>query len=666
MWLLNSKTGDMTEFLSDNDAPPYAILSHTWGDEEVSFADWRALQAHASGVKAKEGFRKIEFCCRQAVKDGLGWVWVDTWVLFWLLDSVRRCAGPDCSCCIDKTSSAELSEAINSMFKWYKKAAICYAHLADVEEHGTGQEVADGLSRSRWFTRGWTLQELIAPDTIKFYSRDWHFLGTKAELCDMISSISGIEVSFLRGRDLEQASVSKRMSWASGRQTTRDEDIAYCLLGIFGLCMPLLYGEGKRAFHRLQEEIMKALPDDHTLQHSTWLGYTLSRSGNFDIKLPPWDPAKSGKDFSGMLSQSPADFRHSTAFAPHRDAIHFYNHPHLQASPPTPFGKGVRIDLPYTTAGYSSYHWPQFRVTQMRHCLLVVLLCEDAADPGTALQILVRRSQGGTWARTNEMVLLKRFNIWNPSVPCRKAMLHIAAERPNMIQNGDFVIRQLTCNKAVLGLNKKGDNLGNKFRHAPRGYWDQHTGILRLNENDSGPQLWRMQCPFRAYDNRSLAICLGRIRGPGGTIATNSVCISATPILFDVQSKLDSIQDENGVIWWEASGQAGWDNPLYSHVMPASGGMWTQELETLPSSPVIHAHVKRVFFEDVEGSKFVDVIRVDIRLRTNHRSISRLRTNRRRNSRRRTSHRKTSHRRTRRRRASRRRTKAPARLDRRS
>jgi hypothetical protein len=182
------------------------------------------------------------------------------------------------------------------MFNWYKKAAVCYAHMTDIEKHNTVQEIADGLSRSRWFTRGWTLQELIAPKLVKFYSSDWHLPGTKTELCDTISLISGIEVSFLKGRDLEQASVSKKMSWASNRQTTRDEDIAYCLLSIFDLHMPLLYGEGKRAFRRLQEEIMRAYPGDHTLfawgtvvdKYANELHVKYSSRGNFDVELPPW------------------------------------------------------------------------------------------------------------------------------------------------------------------------------------------------------------------------------------------------------------------------------------------------------------------------------------------------------------------------------------------
>lgn len=167
-------------------------------------------------------------------------------------------------CCIDKTSSAELSEAINSMFRWYQNAQACYAYLADVSsDSGPSQEPSE-FSKSRWFTRGWTLQELIAPSNVVFYSRDWHILGTKDQLADLLERITRIDCETLRGQDLQFVSVSKKMSWAAHRKTSRVEDIAYSLLGIFDVNMPLLYGEGKKAFLRLQEEILK-VSNDQTL-----------------------------------------------------------------------------------------------------------------------------------------------------------------------------------------------------------------------------------------------------------------------------------------------------------------------------------------------------------------------------------------------------------------
>ncbi|KAH7111829.1 heterokaryon incompatibility protein-domain-containing protein [Dendryphion nanum] len=252
MRLINSTTLKLEEFFGKN-IPPYAILSHTWGNAEVSFADLSARQATTSSY---EGHQKIGFTCAQARRAGLNYAWVDT-------------------CCIDKSSSSELSEAINSMFAWYKDSTCYYAYLSDVSI----AEFEEQFSKSRWFTRGWTLQELLAPEEVIFYDRDWNELGTKSELADEISEITGIDkAAFYRHPDpysvdpddtdvrLNIFCVAKRMSWASRRETTRAEDMAYCLLGIFGINMSLLYGEGQeRAFFRLQEEIIKRFDDDSIL-----------------------------------------------------------------------------------------------------------------------------------------------------------------------------------------------------------------------------------------------------------------------------------------------------------------------------------------------------------------------------------------------------------------
>jgi hypothetical protein len=166
--------------------------------------------------------------------------------------------------CIDKTSSAELSEAINSMYHWYRKADVCFAYLEDVPSAGTEFPLSS-MANSRWFSRGWTLQELVAPQIIEFYASDWKFLGTKEDSCDRLSSITGIHAEALRNQPVESFSIAQKMSWASRRTTTRPEDIAYSLLGLFNVSMPVLYGEGaKKASVRLQEEIMKD-SDDQSL-----------------------------------------------------------------------------------------------------------------------------------------------------------------------------------------------------------------------------------------------------------------------------------------------------------------------------------------------------------------------------------------------------------------
>lgn len=225
----------LVEYVGRN-TPPYAILSHTWGDkeEEVTFQD----MTEGKG-KDKPGYSKIRFCTEQAARDGLQYSWIDT-------------------CCIDKTGSAEISEAIISMFHWYQNAAKCYVYLSDVS---TNHEptIKRAFLTSRWFSRGWTLQELLAPKAVEFYSREGNRIGSRISLEQEIHDRTGIPVEALRGSPLSQFSVPERMSWAENRHTTREEDVAYSLLGIFDIQMLPLYGEGREnALNRLRSQIPEA------------------------------------------------------------------------------------------------------------------------------------------------------------------------------------------------------------------------------------------------------------------------------------------------------------------------------------------------------------------------------------------------------------------------
>ena len=174
--------------------------------------------------------------------------------------SFRQLDGSD-SCCINKESSAELSEAVNSMYNWYREAKTCYAYLRDTHRI----DGIAGLKTSVWFGRGWTLQELVAPRRLSFYDQHWQPMGTKRKMADEIAQQTKIDVQILKGETkLREYNVAQKMTWAAGRQTTRIEDQAYCLMGLFDVNMPLLYGEGNKAFIRLQEEIIRK-DDDHTI-----------------------------------------------------------------------------------------------------------------------------------------------------------------------------------------------------------------------------------------------------------------------------------------------------------------------------------------------------------------------------------------------------------------
>ncbi|KAK4443821.1 HET-domain-containing protein [Podospora aff. communis PSN243] len=276
MRLINTTTLKLEGPFFGAHLPQYAILSHTWGDEELCLQDMADLSS-------RENNRA------RALQDGYDHVWIDT-------------------VCIDKTSSAELSEAINSMYEWYAKSTVCYAFLedfsfqdaslGDAHSDDTSSENSESLrlpsalyfqlSQCRWFTRGWTLQELIAPKRIVFFDKDWIEFGDRSDLTDDISAITGIDVVTLAGFSPRRQSVAYRMSWASRRTTTRPEDLAYCLLGVFGVNMPMLYGEGgERAFIRLQEEILRKSDDTSIFAWSAGTSWSTDvESGYWSLLAP--------------------------------------------------------------------------------------------------------------------------------------------------------------------------------------------------------------------------------------------------------------------------------------------------------------------------------------------------------------------------------------------
>lgn len=235
----------------------YAILSHCWGApaEEVQFKEMQGLarmgKAKRKKLRERIGYQKILKSCEQAFKDKLDWVWVDT-------------------CCINKESSAELSEAINSMFRWYESSKRCYAYLHDISDSAfPSEEDQETFGQfngwPKWFTRGWTLQELIAPRDIQFFNRTWDCIGDKKGLASTLTKVTRVPEAILKdGLSSARPSVAQIMSWAADRKTTREEDRAYSLLGLLGVYMPMLYGEAKNAFQRLQLETIRK-SNDHSI-----------------------------------------------------------------------------------------------------------------------------------------------------------------------------------------------------------------------------------------------------------------------------------------------------------------------------------------------------------------------------------------------------------------
>lgn len=275
MWLINTTTLKLEEFPTEVGLD-YAILSHRWGDDEVLFKDLNGSK-DLNVLHNKQGFSKVKRCCEQASRDKYSWAWVDT-------------------CCIDKSSSAELSEAINSMFHWYRESSMCYAYLFDVDS-------LDDIGGSEWFRRGWTLQELLAPTHVQFFGRDWTFLSDKQSLRNELGAITSIPETALLNFRSEDYCIAEKMSWAVGRQTTREEDLAYCLMGLFDINMPLLYGERTKAFLRLQEMIMEYSTDLSIFlwngQPRTEFGLLAASPSCFCINLP-YNPPQGLRDIFSL------------------------------------------------------------------------------------------------------------------------------------------------------------------------------------------------------------------------------------------------------------------------------------------------------------------------------------------------------------------------------
>ncbi|KAI9164107.1 Vegetative incompatibility protein [Paramyrothecium foliicola] len=333
-----------------SDAPTYATLSHTWGEGEVSFQDMLSGRG-----RSMPGFSKIKAACSEAARQNINWVWVDT-------------------CCIDKTSSAELSEAINSMYDWYQKSSVCFAYMSgvdcplrDLDDHACDLLSCEQLSTSfrwaKWFSRGWTLQELIAPKNVEFFSQEWKSLGSKRASAPLISDITGIsEIVLLGNEHVSSCSIAMRMSWAAGRVCTRIEDTAYCLFGLFDINMPLLYGEGNKAFFRLQEEIL--------------------RSSN-DLSLLVWSSSGDSvgrTSYSSVLAESPANFVYSyrlQAIPERRDPANF-----------TKLGLHIKMELiPTSSRPWHLGHLRYFQQPGRRPVIFDVIM----RQPSTGIRFLAFR-----------------------------------------------------------------------------------------------------------------------------------------------------------------------------------------------------------------------------------------------------------------------------------
>ncbi|KAI0777255.1 heterokaryon incompatibility protein-domain-containing protein [Trametes elegans] len=381
MWLLNATTYNFYFVQESPRDIAYAILSHVWDNVvgEQTFQDLQSIHTSAREAFPKGDIAdddpyllafirarlspKIVRCCDYARARGILYAWIDT-------------------CCIDKTNSAELSEAINSMYDWYSHAVVCYVHLADVAAENPEAQYSD-FRYSSWFRRGWTLQELIVPRNNIFLSKNWQMLGTKASLAGLLEDITGIDQDILlRRQPLHSVSVARRMSWAARRETTRVEDEAYCLMGIFGVRLPVIYGEGSFAFIRLQEEIMQRIPDLSLFAWGLMLPLTpLDNSNSLDsaVSLPVLKRTTAGKlrasKSAYLLASRPEDFQYSFGFSsiPPGSFADRVGLSSWESPPHMPTSHGVRTTLPVLVLSF-----PSVERGSSIEVLLALLPCQDA------------------------------------------------------------------------------------------------------------------------------------------------------------------------------------------------------------------------------------------------------------------------------------------------
>ncbi|KAI0481645.1 heterokaryon incompatibility protein-domain-containing protein [Xylaria cf. heliscus] len=392
MRLLNVKTGVLEEILNPS-THKYAILSHMWEDEEVSFSDM-----NNPSFKAKGGYKKIKMAMKLADEAGLHYVWIDT-------------------CCIDKSSSAELTEAINSMYRWYERSDVCYAYLSDLPSH---LPLTMSLRHSRWFTRGWTLQELIAPKTVYFFDSHWNKRGTKEDFIEELSKITKIS-KYVLGHEqpLSTATVAQKMSWAAGRKTTRVEDQAYCLLGIFDVNMPLLYGEEEKAFRRLQYEIIGRTAD---LSIFAWC-----------LSPPPAEVARDKERvYCGILAASPDVFAGCTTLSkiPHRMYREF-----------SVSNIGIRTKI----------HVLSYPVPGKRGAYSYVLPLDCVPDSSTSLGIRLRKCGPDIFVREDPWTLFQYRKALEPNVPRARYVL-IEMPEPDL-QKGLY---QICSNQSFVRMRPHG------------------------------------------------------------------------------------------------------------------------------------------------------------------------------------------------------------------
>lgn len=484
MWLINCRALTL-EWFEHAEAPPYAILSHTWGDDEVSFHDFKSTDTRED----RQGWRKIDLTCRQTLEHHLGYAWVDC-------------------CCINRDSSSELSESINSMFRWYSQSTHCYVFLADVclDKPSSSPERLPDITTSHWFTRGWTLQELIAPLTLSFFDGNWRFMGTKAQFASWIASKTNIDRAILDSNTadeirerLDECTVAMRMSWASRRRTKRPEDMAYCLLGLFDISMPMLYGEGERAFTRLQEEIIK---DNNDMSIFAWQTSAAREPEQIHAEVVQ------STEYRGIFAERPSEFS--------------YGHHILQTSIQTInpafalTNKGLRIETNIIKVGFDlvflpmNYLYPSWNPEMARK-----------------VGICLRNRGDGVYVRLYPAQLLLSPSTTSSQNPYHRVDMfigkHLKARTLRALGEGHRIQFEFIFPKKAEAVERVGGTW-------PSNHWDPVNGVLLVpSERESFVAFQQVYCKdyARKHEDEFLIVC-GYEPGSAGRDGTPWVCLTTS------------------------------------------------------------------------------------------------------------------------------------------
>lgn len=470
------------------------------------------------------------------------------------------------------------------MFRWYKNASVCYAYLADVLWHDDPTKLAVNVRESRWFTRGWTLQELIAPNDVEFYSSKWRKIATKRDSVDLLFSITNIDISILVGKgDLSDIGTARRMSWASRRKTSRVEDMAYCLLGLFDVNIPLIYGEGRKAFQRLQRAIMDSCSHDQSL--FVW-GSIVTKASDMitddqvmGVKPIPWKPPEKRSPLLGLFADSPADFINSGDISP---VSHGYIHHMTRENPPIVVNGGVVLDLVIHKRYNSVLYWDDpSGVTQPVWIEHAILLCQIGTTGSSLVGLMIYAWGDGFYSRTNELVPVE-LHVSHFRFDEMKKKRHIAPYRPFQLRHRDILIRRSITPFREISTRRPILASGPAWRHR----WGDR--VFRLEEEGRGDE--DVTTLFDIKGGLGVAITLQRLELDGnGVKGTDMGCLSVGAS-FGVPGSASTPDDLQWGKYQPLHGRPFYE-PAHRHVMKTPVDTWDLEIDGWPR---IYVRVERM------------------------------------------------------------------------